>query len=201
MAAAKGNDSAFELRAVKVDPAESMIYGSNGHCLYWSRLEHTDDEFPDCAIAGAVASKECVLIPADKLEKAFASVASKSVMLILQCVQVLTDETHHHLVTTDCDTVQDMKVKHCEYGDWPAVKQIRQAVEVEREKGHTGVVGISLEELERLVKMTKKLSKGEKMAVVELEINMIDMEQNPIGVKLRHRDDFGGLIMPCLVGG
>jgi hypothetical protein len=153
-AADKDKYSNYSLNSVKIDPEKMEICASNGHSLWISKLPTVgDDEFPDAGIESAVSSKECFLLPAKALEKAAKNLPKNggTFLSILQNIQVLTDSEYHHLVTTDLETVDDVKVKH-QSREYPNIDVVRKSVEGKAAMN----VGLSVKELERMVKVAKK---------------------------------------------
>jgi hypothetical protein len=142
-AAKKDGDYCYQLDHVMIK--DGKIWASNAKCLYSSELE--EREYPDFDVNG-VDYKECMLIPAASLKKAETNIPKVG---LLKCIQVLVDDEYKHLVTSDLQTTQDLKIKHPDNTDWPSIELVLSLI-----KEPKLTINLSLENLEVLVKVLKK---------------------------------------------
>lgn len=182
----KSNSSLYNLSSVLINPQTNMMWASNGHSLYGSVLTENNTDYPELGVNG-VDSKECMLVSAEALRKAEKNIPSKTSMPILESVQVLIDEEYKHLVTSDLETTQDIKIKHLENNEWPDFQSAiidRQPAAVPQDQK----VVLSIKQLEVMVKVMKKAN----IETIEVIVNG---PRNP--VKVRSLDDaITGYVMP-----
>lgn len=167
----KTKENVYHLDHVMIE--NGAVWASNGHSLWSSILTEFDIDYPDMDVNGA-EHKECMIIPASALRKAEKNITSKQNNKILESVQVLIDDNFKHLVTTDLDTTQDVKVKHTECPEWPAYKQIVATWSDNLPKEQS--VGLSLAELETMVKILKKSGNTECLITVNGRENMVQVK-------------------------
>jgi len=177
--AAKSNNGCYNLESVKIE--KDMIWSSNGHALYGSKITEKDEDYPNLDING-IAYDECMIVPASALIKAEKNL-TKARFPILNNIQILIDENYKHLVTSDLDITNDVKVKHSDDNDWPDHRQIIESIPEQPESFAT----FGIDQLEVLVKVLKK--NGEQTVRISLY-----GPNKPIVIK---SGDLQGYIMPC----
>ena len=143
------NTTGYDFTCVKIE--DGKIWAGDGHHLYFSALSGNPDDYPDMGVSG-IEHKECMLIPAAALRKAERDIPKSKNLPILNNIQVLIDDEYKHLVTTDLDITNDVKVKHQKDPTWPNTDQI---VALFPKEPKVEVV-LSVAELETLVKVVKK---------------------------------------------
>jgi len=182
--AAKNSDNAYMLDHVKID--KGMMWSCNAHALYGSKLVKWDAEaYPDMDVNG-IDYDGCMLIPAAALAKAEKNIP-KSRIPALENIQILIDENFKHLVTTDLDTTNDVKIKHPECTEWPNHQAIIDSIP----KYPESEVVLNVEQLDTLVKVLKR----NKQEFVKISLYG---GRNPVGVKAK---GLVALIMPCAADG
>ena len=149
---AKDQENIYALDHVMIDTNRGFIYGSDGHCLFKSKLDADllDEDFPDCGVkdSGVVSP---ILIKGEDLSKTEKSVPKKQSMPILENMQVVACETHYHIITTDLDATRIAKTKP-PGSRFPEVEKIEKTVC--DEANFKTIVSVS--NLEKLVKALKK---------------------------------------------
>lgn len=167
---------------------DGYTWTSNGSCLYKSPIVNDDKYYPDTGTNG-INHNGCILLGADLLRKAEKNIPKCPVRPILETIQVLIDDEYKHLITTDTISVNDIKTKH-EDLSFPDIRVIESSWRppVSPEK----TVGLSISELETLVKIMKKSS----VDVIELIVNGPD---HPVRVRATD-NSVTGYIMPYYLG-
>jgi hypothetical protein len=154
-------------------------------------LETDDTEFPDCDIKETVSVKEDFCIESEILNKVKKNIPSgKYTLPILESIQILHDENNTHLITTDLNVINDVKVKNSDSRmEWPNWKAIQESINQQTEKGK---ITLSVDQLEIMVKIMKE-RKDEVITLTVYESNQ--------AVKVENYDkNLTGYIMPILEG-
>lgn len=170
-ATAKEQVNIYALAHVKLTPTH--LYASNAHSLYSCLINNQHANFPDCNITGAVEHIDgCILLSAELLKSV--NIPTDKRNPVFNNIEVLIDDTHKHIITTDLKAVRDVKVPH-EDLEWPNQAQIELAAS---NLVDTKQVRLSVEELEVLVKILKQ--RGDESAVLTVagRENMVQVDTN-----------------------
>lgn len=180
-ATSKENRDAYALTHIKL--TATHMYASNGHSLYACPITNQHDDYPECNIAGAVEHKDgCILLSAELLKSV--SIPTSKYCPASNNIEILVDDTHKHVITTDLKTVRDIKVPH-EDLEWPNHAAIEETAEGIKD---TKQVRLSVTELEVLVKVLKQHGDESAILTVAGREHMVQVATDS-GLK--------GYIMPC----
>jgi hypothetical protein len=196
MATAKTqNDSMYALTHVQVEP--TRISASNKASLYYADIPEIQTEIDDYQQALGMDTLNApteypVLLPNNIIDKAIRNRPKKGGASPVLTDNIMLTETVANngrkdliLSTTDLKSVDKVVVKD-EYRDYPDIDSIISPTE----KDYPEPTGISLAELELLVKMMKKagLSRRDTAAI------SMKSPTDPIKIDC---GEFKGIIMPC----
>ena len=142
-----------EFSCIKIDPEKGVLYATNKHSLYISRLPDIPwSDFPEVGTEGA-HSPESSIVPASILAKAKKNLPKRGTFPpVLNYIQVLSTDTHHQAVTTDLNTSDVVAARHPER-QFPDVEHV---IEVIEEQPVMATTTISVKELERMTKIAKQ---------------------------------------------
>lgn len=184
---AKVQENIYNLDHVMIDIKGGCLYASDGHCLYRSNLDVSlnDEDFPSFDIENT-GDKENMFIHGRELLKAEKNIPKRQAISALENIQILTDKDYHHIITTDIETVNTVKVKKSSK-EFPGVEEIEKAYSGKPDS-HAWV---SVQQLEKLTKALKKNGCDE----VKLELRGAE---NPLVAKTSDKV-FVGYVMPLNV--
>jgi len=182
------------LTHVQVEP--TRISASNQASLYYADIPEIQTEIEDYQQALGMdtlnaPTKYPVLLPNNIIDKAIRNRPKKGALPVLTDNIMLTETVANNgrkdliLSTTDLKSVDKVVVKD-EYRDYPDIDSIIS----QTEKDYPEPTGISLAELELLVKMMKKAG------LSRLDTAAISMKSPTDPIKI-DCGEFKGIIMPC----
>jgi hypothetical protein len=184
-ACAKERTNIYMLTAVKIE--NGKIWASDGHCLWGCTLTDADwNEYPETD-STTVNYTDCMIVPADTLKKASGNIPNNKMVQVINNINLQIDETHKHLICTDLETTQVIKVKHGDNQEWPNQQVIIDNMP-KPESMHPFL--FSMENLETMLRVLKK--KGcEGLDMIKFEVPGVPMQPARVTV-----DGLTGIIMP-----
>jgi len=192
----------YNLTGVQIENKRMMA--SNGHSLYIADLQPSavsEDEWPssdDFSVGEFLPDDSSVNIKASKITKISKKLPKKKDEIeILKCIKVSkVGDKHLSLTTNDLHEQNSITIKNDER-EFPNASAIVDHFN-SIEKLSINSVLLSIEELERLVKIAKKTGL-KKYDTVELSVP--DTEGMPVKVSFENTDTLSrvdGYIMPCV---